>query len=130
MQQQTSILGPVQPRRVLTKLIDPKSTTSAPLALSGSHISVPSPPATSQSGDPMDHLEDFTQPKKAEEFKTSSVKYDNTKNEESNYLENSQDQDPFLDALLSAPDQNQQQDSQKSQHLPSDSDAEEIEPAK
>lgn len=68
MQQQTSILGPVQLRRVLTKLIDQKSTTSAPLALSGSHISVPSPPATSQSGDPMDHLEDFTQPKKAEEF--------------------------------------------------------------
>ncbi len=131
-----SILGPVQPRRVLTRLIDPASTP-APSARSGTHISVPAPSATSndqdqdqdQEQDPMEHLEDFTQPKKAPEIHASPVYYDNPEDDESNHLENDQDGDPFLDALMKVPDQQKQKSSQPSQHLPSDSDVEEMEPA-
>lgn len=123
--QQPSILGPVQPRKVLTKLIEPKSTS--PAALSGSHISV-SAPSHDQDQDPMEHLEDFTQPQQPLDFQESTVHYDNPEAEENNYLESSQDKDPFLDALVS--DKNKLQTppaSQNSQHLP-DSDEDDIAP--
>ena len=39
----------------------------------------------------MDHLEDFTQPKKAPEFHASPVSYGDPEDEDNNLLESSQD---------------------------------------